>query len=206
MSTSTPSPSDSQLMQGIQAGESRLFGQLVHCYEAGLLRAAQGRLGRRDWAEDVVQETLLAAFKSRMSFKPAGNFRSWLWTILVNQCRRHFRARQRAACVLSGPAAGSLDNPQAPLGEPACLEPTPPARLLAKERKALLERVLAELPPAHADALRLRFFAGLKFHEIAQAMGCSLPTAKNRVRWGLLKMAALLERQAEANNDLEQPV
>jgi RNA polymerase sigma-70 factor (ECF subfamily) len=44
-----------------------------------------------------------------------------------------------------------------------------------------------------ADALRLRFFGGLKFHEIAEAMPCSLTSAKNRVRWGLLRMAEMLQ-------------
>jgi sigma-70-like protein len=45
------------------------------------------------------------------------------------------------------------------------------------------------LPTAQADALRLRFFGGLKFEEIADAMQCSLGTAKNRVRWGLMRLA-----------------
>jgi RNA polymerase sigma-70 factor (ECF subfamily) len=44
-----------------------------------------------------------------------------------------------------------------------------------------------------ADALRLRFFGGLKFEEIAGAMQCSLSTAKNRVRWGLERMAELVQ-------------
>jgi RNA polymerase sigma-70 factor (ECF subfamily) len=45
-----------------------------------------------------------------------------------------------------------------------------------------------------ADALRLRFFGGLKFQEIADAMQCSLNTAKNRVRWGLMRMAELMQK------------
>jgi RNA polymerase sigma-70 factor (ECF subfamily) len=64
------------------------------------------------------------------------------------------------------------------------------SRLLQKERGELLEQLLAELPQPQADALRLRFYGGLKFQEIADAMGCSLSSAKNRVRWGLEKMSA----------------
>jgi RNA polymerase sigma-70 factor (ECF subfamily) len=60
---------------------------------------------------------------------------------------------------------------------------------LAKERAEQLNRELAGLPPEQADALRLRFFGGLKFQEIADVQQCSLTSAKNRVRWGLLKMA-----------------
>jgi RNA polymerase sigma-70 factor (ECF subfamily) len=61
--------------------------------------------------------------------------------------------------------------------------------LLAKERTQQLNEVLSDLPDVQADALRLRFFGGLKFQEIADVQGCSLTSAKNRVRWGLLKMA-----------------
>ena len=70
--------------------------------------------------------------------------------------------------------------------------PLPLARLLDQERSVLLEMFLARLSTVQADALRLRFFGGLKFPEIAVAMNCSLPTAKNRVRWGLMRLAKWL--------------
>ena len=68
----------------------------------------------------------------------------------------------------------------------------PLAELVAQEQTARLEALLARLSPAQADALRLRFYGGLKFQEIADAMQCSLGTAKNRVRWGLLRLADLI--------------
>jgi len=67
--------------------------------------------------------------------------------------------------------------------------------MATQERSQLLDSLLAKLPEGQADALRLRFFGGLKFQEIAEAMGCSLSTAKNRVRWGLTKMAEYLARK-----------
>ncbi|HQU44406.1 MAG TPA: sigma factor-like helix-turn-helix DNA-binding protein, partial [Pirellulales bacterium] len=75
-------------------------------------------------------------------------------------------------------------------------EAPPWQRLLAQERSELLESLLKDLPAAQADALRLRFFAGLKFDEIAETMQCSLGTAKNRVKWGLVRLAEMV-RQAE---------
>ena len=69
--------------------------------------------------------------------------------------------------------------------------------MAARERSELLDSLLGKLPEPQADALRLRFFGGLKFHEIADAMECSLSTAKNRVRWGLTKMAEFLGPEDE---------
>ena len=63
---------------------------------------------------------------------------------------------------------------------------------MAKERNQRLELLLARIPENQADALRLRFYGELKYHEIAAAMGCSLGSAKNRVRWGLSKMTQMM--------------
>ncbi len=63
------------------------------------------------------------------------------------------------------------------------------AQLLGTERKERVHRLLARLPEAQADALRLRFFGGLQFSEIALAMGSSLSGAKQRVKHGLLELA-----------------
>lgn len=73
--------------------------------------------------------------------------------------------------------------------------------LLEKERAELLEKSLERLPEPEADALRLRFFGDLKFQEIADTMQCSLGTAKNRVRKGLVRLARIVtdaEALAEA--------
>ena len=63
--------------------------------------------------------------------------------------------------------------------------------VLAERQQRLLAR-LEELPEVQADALRLRFFGGLKFSEIAQTMGSSLSAAKVRVRNGLVTLSERL--------------
>jgi RNA polymerase sigma-70 factor (ECF subfamily) len=137
-----------------------------------------------------VQETFLAAYKSRHTYREAQGFRTWLWTILLNQCRRSWAGHSRLPRVScwTDETAGGGPSPGDGL-QKAGEEPPPLERLLARERADLLEASLAALPSVQADALRLRFFGGLKFEEIAEAMNCSLGTAKNRVRWGLMKMA-----------------
>ncbi len=167
----------------------------------GAVRAWRSRLGRADWAEDVVQETLLAAFKSSASYDPTYSFRTWLWTILLNQCHGHYQRRMRRVSVEPlGDACQQIAADDTALDG----DGTPLARLLAKERSAQLESLLGQLTLAQADALRLRFFGGLKFHEIADAMQCSLNTAKNRVRIGLTRMAELLASTSASVGRLEE--
>jgi RNA polymerase sigma-70 factor (ECF subfamily) len=135
-----------------------------------------------------VQEAFLSAFKSARTFDERFGFRTWLWTILLNQCRTMLKRRGRSQVVAwtdAGEGAGPPESPDAQL-------PSPAAALLSRERTELVERLLGRLKEKEADALRLRFFGGLKFQEIADAVGCSLATAKNRVKSGLVKMAEMM--------------
>jgi RNA polymerase sigma-70 factor (ECF subfamily) len=102
---------------------------------------------------------------------------------LLNQCNRQYQRRARQAAL-------EAESEPRPLEQGS--EVSPPELLLAKERSELLSSLLAELPEVQADALRLRFFGGLKFQEIADVQGCSLTSAKNRVRGGLLQIAERL--------------
>jgi len=184
--------SDQWLMRCVQEGQPGCFAALVERYQEALLRVASSRLARRDWAEDVVQETFLAAFKSRHTYDDRYGFRTWLWTILLRQCERFAARMARVPRV-------SPWSDQAPESEAANTQAAPTATtsplalLLADERDRRVELLLRRLPSTQANALRLRFFGGLKFHEMAVAMGCSLGTAKNRVRAGLLQMAEWLD-------------
>src|SRR5690606_6920409 len=127
---STDKNSDAQLMARIQRGEMELFSELVARYEPALRRVARSRLGRADWAEDVVQETFLSAFKSRATFDPQYSFRTWLWTILLRHCHAHYHRRQRSVPVETLGSDTERDVPA--LSEPA--SGTPLGHLLAKER------------------------------------------------------------------------
>lgn len=182
---------DAVLMARVCQGETDVFAELVRRYQGPLRRVARSRLGRADWADDVVQDTFLAAFKSHATYDPRYSFRTWLWTILLNQCHGHYQRRRRLVPV------EPLDACPAPAADAARGADTPLAELLAKERSAQLEAMLARLPLRQADALRLRFFGGLKFHEIADTMQCSLNTAKNRVRLGLVRLAEMIQSSAQ---------
>jgi RNA polymerase sigma-70 factor (ECF subfamily) len=196
--------SDAALVARVRAGQTECFDELVRRYQPALARVARSRLGRADWAEDVVQETFLAAFKSCASYDPRFSFRTWLWTILLNQCRGHYQRRWRGVATerLGGEHEISKQTrDEHPAGSPL-------VSLLAKERAERLEAILAQLTAVQSDALRLRFFGGLKFQEIADAMQCSLNTAKLRVRTGLVRMAELLDTasaQDACTHDLHDP-
>lgn len=194
-----PALNDSQLIAAVLDGRRDRFAEIVRRYRMALLRAAESRLKRRDLAEDVVQETFLCVYKSLHTYNSRYSFRTWLWTILLNQCRRRQKRESRQPAVqfwsnLAGDSAGTWEaGPPAPHAV-ASEDAGPQDLAIAREQSAMLETLLDQLPEVQADALRLRFFGGLKFQEIADAMGCSLSSAKSRVRLGLLRMSELMSQ------------
>ena len=188
MKTGPEKSNDGEVVSAVLAGDTDRFAEIADRYQASLLRVARSRLGDPGRAEDAVQETFLSAFKSLHTYDSIYSFRTWLWTILLNQCRR--AAKKQAA---------RKTVQEIPDGDESSLRsamPGPASLLLAKERAALLEDLLATLPESRADALRLRFFGNLKFQEIADTMGCGLSTAKLRVRSGLTRISAAMKEFA----------
>ncbi|MFH1303319.1 MAG: RNA polymerase sigma factor [Planctomycetota bacterium] len=177
---------DTTIMKRICSGEYLLFDELVLRYRERLLRFAWSKYGSLSAAEDLVQEAFLSAFAARESYNPAFAFSTWLWTIFLNLCRRHYKRELRhpREMVRSSFAAAEA----AVIPEPSSPE-TPLQVALKTEQFELLALYLAELPEVQADALRLRFFGGMKFTEIALTMDCSLSAAKIRVKNGLLQLA-----------------
>jgi RNA polymerase sigma-70 factor (ECF subfamily) len=185
---------DGPLIAAALAGEDGAFAQIAERYQGPLLNVARSRLGDRQLAEDAVQETLLSAYRWLHTYDSRYSFRTWLWTILLNQCTRIAQRRSKL------PAAPVPDERSGHAPVTLCLHTRQPLaaaspieQLLARESVDRLHGLLGRLPEPQADALRLRFFGGLKFEEIAQTMDCSVSGAKNRVRLGLTQLATWLK-------------
>lgn len=164
---------DARIMLEAAAGRVERFAEIVARHQSPLFKVAMSRLGNRALAEEAVQETFLAAFRSRGTFQADRPFRPWLWTIHRNACEACAKKERR---------------------QPRGMEAPPENALLDRTEERLLVRELLErLPGNQAEAVRLRFFGSLTYEEIAAVQECPTPTAKNRVRYALQKLASLLD-------------
>jgi len=184
--------SDSDIMHDVQQGQGERFAELVLRYRPRLLKAALSKVGTSIIAEDLVQETFLAAYTSRQTYDATFKFSTWIWTIFLNTCRRVGRKRSREREVLQQAAdTGSLRS-EAIISQGL-------TALLVSERHEVLHQLLDRIPEVEGDALRLRFFGQLPFEEIATAMNSSISGAKVRVKRGLFRLAELCR---EENHEL----
>lgn len=137
----------------------RTFGELLERYERELFAYALRLTGDRDEADDLYQDTFLAAFRA---WPPPrrGNERAWLYRIATNKAiDRARRARPRVSLEDLALAAPERDSATA-------LD---------------LARAIALLPPGQRAAFVLRQVQGLPYTELAAALGCSVEAARARV-------------------------
>ena len=172
-------------------GVSRNESPRTGARDEGSLRLAMSDVGpavRRylfgmcgDWgqAEDMAQEALLKAWKSRHHFDGRAKAKTWIFTI----ARNHWRDRLRRAKVRPKEEQMDYDPPAA---NPSV---SPPAALERGELAEAIGRAVAKLPAEQHEALSLRESEGLTFSEIGRLLGVPTATVKSRVRYALLKLA-----------------
>lgn len=170
---------DGALLVRIAAGDRDAFERLYRKYVRAVFGLALRRLGDRGRAEDAVQETFAAVWRSARSYRPErGAGAPWLYSVARNAIVDRLRSRV-------DPVAEAPDAPSADRG------PDEQA-----ENEWLAWRVhgaLEELPETERTVLELAYWSGLSQSEVAARLGIPLGTVKTRTRAGLARLAGLLE-------------
>ena len=129
-------------------------------------------------ADDLVQETLMRAWKNRDKFEDGTNIKAWLLTILRNIYFNHWRRQKRS------PITGSDEHLMfASTGE----EQSSHMELLD------VGRLLSQLPDVQREAILLVAQEGMSYEEVAEITGCAVGTVKSRVNRGRNTLAELME-------------
>ncbi len=166
-----------ELIDRAKAGEAIAFERLAGRHAARLWSCALA-LGKDDhWADDLVQETLVEAWRSLARFDGRCLFSTWLYGILRH---RFLKGRQ-------GQNAVRLSASDA-LGQKQCTRRSPDQSAEASEDAKRVRRAVTSLPEEHRLVVELRFFAGATLEEIAAALGCPLGTVKSRLHHALEKL------------------
>ena len=95
-----------------RSGDSTAFDELVSRYQLRLFRFAYRMLRDRAEAEDAVQETFVRAYRALPSYRPNGFFSSWIYCIVLNECRRRCGAGRRIDHTIAA------ETPDERVGEP----------------------------------------------------------------------------------------
>src|SRR5262249_867402 len=156
-------------------GDSEAFRARVERHSRRVFRLAFRMTGNEQDAEDVVQESLLRAYRQLGRFESRANFGTWLYRITANCAVDLMRARQARH---DQSRAESLDGPGVELSSDA---PNPERLSESSEIQRRVAQAMAALSPLERAAFTLRHYEGRSIDEISRALGLGTSTAKHSV-------------------------
>jgi RNA polymerase sigma-70 factor, ECF subfamily len=167
-----------------QGGDCAAFDRLCELHGDRLLQQAILLCGEPAWAEDLVQETLIAAWRSLHRFNGGCRFFTWLCSILIHRHGSGLRSRWRRMRRFLEPLVSTdADHPAAQVSAPVTQSVDP-------ELTRVLVENLRRLPVKQREVVQLRFFAGESLAGIAAAAGISEGTVKSRLFHALKRLRA----------------
>jgi RNA polymerase sigma-70 factor (ECF subfamily) len=171
------------LIRRAQEGDERAARHLFDTYQLRTYRLAVGLLGDDADAEEVAQDALTYALLNIHRYKEdLSSFSTWLHTITVSRARDKRRRKLLPSISMAqwlGMGNQIRDH-----------TPGPEACIMRRETEGGLSVVLDQLSPKLREAIVLRFYADCTYKEMGEIMGCSLNTARSRLRLAIEKLRA----------------
>ena len=162
---------DEQLVSQTLAGDRDAFGVLVHKYQDMVYAYAFQKVRNEEDARDVTQEVFWRAYHHLYQLRQPHRFRSWLYTIMSNQCKRQLmsviKTRQHETAL-----EDATDD--ALRVEPAHTTPT-------EGWQVDLEQALSELPDDNRVAVSMFYMGDNSLKEISEFLGVSVNTVKSKL-------------------------
>jgi RNA polymerase sigma-70 factor (ECF subfamily) len=171
---------DEALVARAVEGDVDAYAALAERYYGSCARIARRMLRNDADAEDVVQDTFLRAFRAINRFERGREFRVWLFTILVNQCRTAATSRKRRQIRFSDDASAiERATDERPTG-------------VVDETSAVAAAV-DTLEPLLREAFVLKYVEGLEYTQMATITGAGISALKMRVKRACETLRPMLE-------------
>jgi len=184
--------SDESLVRRLLTGDEWAGEDLARRHCSSLLRYLQRLVRSEQLAEELHQQTWTSVLESLNKFdltSGAGGFKAWLYRIATNKAHDHWRSQGREKKVKEGLRLITDE-----------LAPDAAHRIEGVEAEAKLRAAIELLPDNQKEILLLRYYANLRFVEIAQMLGCPLNTALGRMHKAMIRLRQLLAEPMETKS------
>ena len=169
--------SDTELVESVLRGMTERYSELVRRYKSLVTTYCYTRVGQRETAEDLTQETFVRGFMALDHLKKASAFSGWLLSIAHNVCIDYMRNKSRTVPLETH---GQRDSQ----GEILLENPKEKGGLEQASRSETRDRILAAinaLGEEYRVTLVLRHVNGMSCEEIAEVLNVSLGTVTSRL-------------------------
>jgi len=178
---------EAELARSLAAGEPEAFDRFVEHFRSKVFHYSWLVCGQPEDAEEVAQATLLKVFASIDQLREPERVRAWVFRIARNAC-----LMQRRRSIFAPAHESSLDELPVAGEVPDSAEP-PDRAVLQGELKAVLDRVILELPAAYRAVVVLRDLEELSTEETAEILGLKPDAVKTRLHRARLAMRQTLD-------------
>lgn len=181
--------SEEAIIQKIIGGEVALFEVLIRRYNPVLYKIARSYGFNHQDAEDIMQETHLAAYTGLPKFQYRSSYKTWIAKIAVNKCLYKLKYGYHKNEMPAGQLAEEQDQPMYMDAK----NTQPEEKLLNRELAAVLEKSLQKIPVLYRTVFVLRQVEEYSVAETAELLGISTVNVKVRLN----RAKALLQKEIE---------
>jgi RNA polymerase sigma-70 factor (ECF subfamily) len=184
--------SELDLVKRSQAGDTEAFDALVTQYRARVFGMIYNMVHSEQDAWDLAQDSFLKAWRSIGRFRSQSSFYTWIYRIVMNVTIDWLRKKQ-----VKGGGAEFDDAIQLTQIEPASRtvpkkEALPHQAMERDEIRARIEKAIDQLSPEQRAVILMKEIDEMQYHEIAEALGCSIGTVMSRLFYARKKLQNLL--------------
>lgn len=185
--------SDQVLLNNYLSGDSAAISQLIDRHSRRVRDYIRMMVKDVDVADDILQETLIKVVRviDEGRYVDNGKFLSWVLRIAHNQVIDYFRSQKSAKTINESDAGYNM------LGTLRFAERTVEDNIISEQIEADVRRLVEHLPDEQREVVKLRYYSGLSFQEIADQTGVSINTALGRMRYALINLRNMI-----AENDI----
>jgi RNA polymerase sigma-70 factor (ECF subfamily) len=185
--------SELDLVKRCQAGDTEAFDELVTRYRTRIFAMIYNMVHNEQDAWDLAQDSFVKAWKSIKRFRGRSSFYTWIYRIVMNVTIDWLRKKQIKGAGVEFDDAIQLKeiNPASKTLPKA--DPLPYERMERTEVRAKIDNAIAQLSPEHRAVILMKETEGMQYHEIAEALGCSIGTVMSRLFYARKKLQSLLK-------------
>lgn len=180
---------DAVLVSNYVGGDENALAILINRHQSKIYGFIYSKVSDRDIADDIFQDTFIKVIKTLKSnsYNEEGKFLPWVMRISHNLIVDHFRRNKKMPMHRETEEFSIFsimtDN-----------SPNIENRIITEQVENDLQRLIEELPEDQKEVLQMRIYQDLSFKEIADLTGVSINTALGRMRYALMNLRKVIEK------------
>ncbi|WP_298392641.1 sigma-70 family RNA polymerase sigma factor [Flavobacterium sp.] len=180
---------DALLVKNYIAGDESALAVLINRHQSKIYGFIYSKMADRDVADDIFQDTFIKVIKTLKSnsYNEEGKFLPWVMRISHNLVVDHYRKNKKMPMLRETEDFSIFsiltDNSMNVEG-----------RIITESIEKDLQKIIKQLPEDQKEVLTMRIYQDLSFNEIAELTGVSINTALGRMRYALMNLRKLIEK------------